>query len=373
MTNILFINHTTHTHGAETVMLQIIERVFNESERHRVHVLEPKEDNESLFKKELDKLSIGKYLSLPYKNLGGSFFRSLIVVFFNMYTTLKLINYVKRNKIDMIYSNTSIAVVGIITAILTQKPHVWHFHEPIEPTHGWYDSLVFFYKILLPYKKNITIFVSETQKKQWKNKLKLPFDKSKTIYNPIKEIDLLNRKSFEPNIFFGYMGSWEIRKNILFLLKCFACLLPQYPDIKLILAKNTGNNEKQIIEYIKTLNLSDHIIMKQYDDASEFYADIDLLVLPSLSETWGMVVLEAMSVKKPAIITNNTGIRELFEDGKDCLFINPLDENTLLEAMKKMIDAGFREKIAGNGYNKLNSYDFNNKFVSEFNNIWACI
>ncbi len=369
MKNILFINHTTHVHGAETVMLQIIEKIFDKTERHYVHVLEPKGDNNSLFKKELDKLGIDKHLSLPYKCLGGSFFYSLAVLFFNMYATFRLIGYVKKNKIDIIYSNTSVTVIGIITATLTKRTHIWHYHEPVASFYGWCDSLGFFYKIFLSHKKNITIFISETQKKQWKNKLRSSFSTCKIIYNPIKKIDILNSQFLDSNFSFGYIGSWNRRKNIPFLLRCFARLLQQYPNVKLILTKNIGDDKKQIIETIKMLDLSEHIIIKQYDNISEFYSDIDILILPSLSETWPLVFLEVISVKKPAVITSNSGLHELFEDGKDCLFVNPLEENSLFDAMKKMINIDFRERIAHNGYDKLNSYDFNNKFVSEFNTL----
>ena len=54
------------------------------------------------------------------------------------------------------------------------------------------------------------------------------------------------------------------------------------------------------------------------------YAAADVFVLPSLSETQGMVAMEAMWLAKPVIVTDRiVAARELVEDGRNGFIVDP--------------------------------------------------
>lgn len=57
----------------------------------------------------------------------------------------------------------------------------------------------------------------------------------------------------------------------------------------------------------------------------EEYRRADLLCLPSLSDGFGLVVLEAMACGTPALITRSTGAADIIEEGCNGFVIPPSD------------------------------------------------
>jgi len=367
MKNILFINHTNDVFGAENVLLKIIDFCLGESKQN-VHVLEPKHKKESNFRIRLENIGCENIISLPYKNLGVSLIRSYFVILYNLYAILFMYFYVKKNKIDIIYSNTSTTCAGVILAFLTNRKHIWHIHEPTDIEHGWVPSLLKLYEKLLSYKKNTVIFVSQTQCNQWKRYIP-DLKNAIVIYNPISEVTISNTNN-EQTVF-GYLGSRDKRKNIPMLIDAFAIVNKMHKNTHLILSQNIGDPNEIIKKQIKYLQLEDYIVEKIIINAEDFYNMIDVLVLPSLSETWGLVVLEAMSAGKATIITNNTGLTELLQNDIHTLFIDPKDVHSIANAMMKMIDKKKRKQIAQNGSILITQQNFNIVFKQQLQSLFS--
>lgn len=51
------------------------------------------------------------------------------------------------------------------------------------------------------------------------------------------------------------------------------------------------------------------------ENMNSFYESIDVITMPSTFETFGLVALEAMAKGKPAIVSLNTGVSEIVQDG----------------------------------------------------------
>ena len=63
-------------------------------------------------------------------------------------------------------------------------------------------------------------------------------------------------------------------------------------------------------------------------------AALDIFVLPSFSETFGLVVIEAMAMEKPVIATNAGGLPEIITDGKTGLLIEPRNVQVVANALQ---------------------------------------
>lgn len=92
-------------------------------------------------------------------------------------------------------------------------------------------------------------------------------------------------------------------------------------------------------ELILVGNRDNHIeaLLDQYDvtvvdhtDPLPYYLKADLFVLPSLTEGFGKVYLEALSCGVPVIATENTGVADILTDGKEG-FIIPIKDSRQLE------------------------------------------
>lgn len=84
---------------------------------------------------------------------------------------------------------------------------------------------------------------------------------------------------------------------------------------------------------VNNLGLEDRIIFagaKSHEDLPYYYNMADFLVLPSTySESFGLVVLEAMASEKPAIVSALPGPSFLINDGIDGLIVQPGDAEDL--------------------------------------------
>ncbi len=73
------------------------------------------------------------------------------------------------------------------------------------------------------------------------------------------------------------------------------------------------------------------------DEIELVYAAFDIFVLPSHSETYGMVTIEAMASELPVIATKSGGTPGIVCDGKNGLLVEPTDDEELAEALLRLI------------------------------------
>jgi glycosyltransferase involved in cell wall biosynthesis len=72
------------------------------------------------------------------------------------------------------------------------------------------------------------------------------------------------------------------------------------------------------------------------DDLSRAYASADIFIFPSTTDTFGNVVLEAMSSGLPVIVTDKMGPREMVKHGRTGFITrNPHDMNEKLDILIK--------------------------------------
>jgi glycosyltransferase involved in cell wall biosynthesis len=84
---------------------------------------------------------------------------------------------------------------------------------------------------------------------------------------------------------------------------------------------------------------------------AELLHGCEVFVLPSRSEPFGIVLLEAMACKKPIIATTVGGIPEIIEDGKTGILVEPDNPDALAKALIALLrNPALRRTIARNGY-----------------------
>ena len=66
-------------------------------------------------------------------------------------------------------------------------------------------------------------------------------------------------------------------------------------------------------------------------------AACDVIIVPSLSEAFGRVVIEAMACGKPVVASRVGGIPEIVEDGKTGILIKPADDKAIADAVIRIL------------------------------------
>lgn len=76
---------------------------------------------------------------------------------------------------------------------------------------------------------------------------------------------------------------------------------------------------------------------RQYDELPRLYALAQAVILPSVSETWGLVVNEAMACGLPVLVSNRCGCApDLVREGVNGFTFDPLDVDQLAQLMLRL-------------------------------------
>jgi glycosyltransferase involved in cell wall biosynthesis len=126
-----------------------------------------------------------------------------------------------------------------------------------------------------------------------------------------------------------YVGSICKRKNILTTIKAIDILKQKGYNIRFTIVGKVVDgaiyNEIQKFDFVK------YLPPKQKDELLTIYKENDIYVMPSITETFGLVYPEAMSQGLPVIYSRGQGFDGQFEDGEVGFAVNCFDSNEIAE------------------------------------------
>lgn len=124
-----------------------------------------------------------------------------------------------------------------------------------------------------------------------------------------------NRQRFHlSGPFLLFVGTLEPRKNLPFLVRVFARVLPSFPGLKLVLVGRKGWGSPEVLAAIQGENVADHVIwLQDVDDESlrSLYRMASLFVYPSLNEGFGLPLVEAMACGLPIVASPEAASPEI--------------------------------------------------------------
>lgn len=144
-------------------------------------------------------------------------------------------------------------------------------------------------------------------------------------------------------------------------------------NIHLLIA---GNGKLHTINIPIQLNNNVHHL-GVINNLDALYIQSDILVHPTNVDTYGMVVLEAMSHHLPVIVSNKEycGFSEHLEDKQHALLLdNPFDAQEISQKILQLYNnIGFRDEIAIAGWEKSQTISWENTTKSTLNAYHHCI
>ena len=144
-----------------------------------------------------------------------------------------------------------------------------------------------------------------------------------------------------PDHYFLYVGRISAEKNLLKLLAAYQLYLQQTVEQawSLVIVGN-GSEETELKAKATKLNLTKNIIwsgFKQVDELPQYYGLASALILPSISEPWGLVVNEAMACGLPILISDRCGcVPDLVFPGINGYIFDPFNIKDIADAMTYM-------------------------------------
>ena len=175
------------------------------------------------------------------------------------------------------------------------------------------------------------------------------------------KIDVIEEKQelgLQPNGFvIGFVGWLLPVKGPIHLLNALSKVWPEHPDVSLVFI-GKGDLDVDLRTRVLELRADDRVrFLGWRDDIETIMQIIDLLVLPSLNEGMGRVVVEAMAAGKPVVASKVGGIPDLIEHGKTGFLVPAADRDALAEAIARLVkEPGQAHKMGVTG--RLHSHRF---------------
>ncbi|HFI0272057.1 TPA: glycosyltransferase family 4 protein [Streptococcus suis] len=268
----------------------------------------------------------------------------LIVDAFKYYTSYpiskKLIEELKINGYDLVYSNTSTIDIGYRISQKLKVPHIWHIREFGKLDFNFQNlrKTSYYDKMLIG--SEMIIFISKALQAEYERKLNL---NSTVIYNgfettqlkyEIKNFSQLTKESLINIAVTGQVspgkGQHEaIRACELLINEGYKIVLNLYGEID--------------YDYLnKTVpNFNNFSWLRLHGSVSDLYErrhEIDIELVCSKNEAFGRVTIEAMLHRIPIIGSNTGGTLELIDDGRTGILYESGNIISLADKIKKIIN-----------------------------------
>ncbi|MGC6470828.1 MAG: glycosyltransferase [Flavobacteriales bacterium] len=276
-------------------------------------------------------------LSVKYYNTG-------ILPFFSFKMLYGLFNDIKKSDVIHIQSIYSLSTpLSLLYAYFLNKTILlsprgslasWSFNHKGIFKRFWIKFLI------APFIKKIhfhaTSIREENEIKYFfpTSSIELLSDGTKPIKNyPNKESKIYD---WDGKFYIACLGRLHKVKGYDIMINAMPSILEKFPDIKLLIAGNDEGEEQNLKQLAEQLNISNNIEfigkLNTYQKFS-FLKNAQCLVVPSHTENFGIVVVEALSQNTPVIASRNTPW-EILEQSNAGLHIKNTKESFAKATMK---------------------------------------
>lgn len=159
-------------------------------------------------------------------------------------------------------------------------------------------------------------------------------------------VELRRAYGFKPeDIVITYVSRIAPEKNVDYLADCLAIVAARRPDVRVMMV---GDGPSRTALEQRIGSFTRFVGYRRGEDLADHYAASDLFAFSSLTETFGNVVLEAMSSGLPVVAIRAGGVGETVQAGNTGLLVEPTEPPArLAEALLRLVkDSEERMRMA---------------------------
>jgi glycosyltransferase involved in cell wall biosynthesis len=157
------------------------------------------------------------------------------------------------------------------------------------------------------------------------------------------------------------VGRLAPEKNWDTLLHAFARVYPQHSDARLVLIGD-GPARGALQSLASELGIAEHVTFTgalPFEEVPCHLKAADLFAFASVTETQGLVTMEAMAAGLPTVAVNASGTRDIVEHGKQGFLVEN-DADALAKGIEKMLaDPERRKRFSNSALKKARTFDIN--------------
>ncbi|MFM2381714.1 MAG: hypothetical protein RLZZ76_481 [Candidatus Parcubacteria bacterium] len=279
----------------------------------------------------------------------------------------ELISLIRKVEPDVLHINSSKAgILGSLVGRICRVPkiiftaHGWAFNED---RGEWQKKLlksIHFLTIILSHR---TVVVSNgtrsqmdwpfVQKKMSTVHLGRNVDKMKSKEDARGSIEMHVQNAdarlidYHNDFWLGTIAELHPIKRLNRAIDSVSVLVKEFPTLRFVIIHD-GQLRTRLEEQVHNLGLEKHVFFTgTVENAARLLPAFDAFVLPSKSEAFAYVLLEAGQAKLPVVATSVGGIPDIIEDGVNGLLVPPDNTPALTATLRSLItDETLRERLA---------------------------
>ncbi len=220
------------------------------------------------------------------------------------------------------------------------------------------------------------IAISESVKNSLSKFEFIPHNKIFVLHNCIDyqkfNKEAVKKNNFDGNdIVIGIVGRIEKVKGIEYLILAMKIILAKFPNVKLEIIGD-GSELSNLKSLAESSGISKSVFFfGKFKDVIPFYKRMDIFVLPSVLEGFGIVLLEAMASGIPVVATNVNGIKEVVADMKNGLLIPSRNPEAIAQAVIKLIEnPELTYNLVNNGLERARNFDIQSH-INKLENLYT--
>ncbi len=326
-------------HGMDMVVLELInnlQKIDNENE----YVIYVKPDVDKSCLKETPNFRIVELPGGPYP----------------LWEQYALPKAVRNDKCDLLHCTSNTAPVkSPVPLVVTLHDIIYMENRSfLRNTGSWYQKLGNIYRRWVVPKvvkhSNKIITVSKFEKQRIKEFFNQPDNKLEAVYNGVGEhFKIINDRSFLdkikskynlPDEFLFFLGNTDPKKNTIGVLKAYSDFLKiTKKEIPLIMPDYDMKELKRLADEIGNPGIMKNIMLTGYiknTDLPGIYNLCKIFLYPSLRESFGIPILEAMACGVPVITGNTSSMPEVAGDA--AILVDPKKPEEITKAMIKLFN-----------------------------------
>ena len=269
---------------------------------------------------------------------------------FPLWEQIALRNAVRHLKVDMLHCTSNTAPLFCPVPLILTLHDVIYMERWHSGSRSWYQRLGWHYRrFVVPrivQKCSAIITVSHTEQANICRRLNLLSESVQVLHNGygkqysegIALPEILTKYKIEAQQYFFFMGNTEPRKNTRRVLKAYnlyrASSSRHYP---LLISGLEEAELDRLLEEEQLIHLKPYLIFPGYlpgEDMPTLFRGAFAYLFPSLSEGFGIPIIEAMACGTPVITSNLSAMPEVAGEG--ALLIDPYQETEIADAMMQL-------------------------------------
>ena len=245
----------------------------------------------------------------------------------------------RRARVDVLHVNEFGWNLDIVLgAPLARVPVILHVHNPLDVAARNLDRIA----------ASRVVFVSEAHRRATGHLERIE-SRSMVLYNPVDIARFETGREIRASL--GLSPSDVVvvsvcqltpNKAIDVLLSVARELLPRWPNLHFVIAGRAGIGHEAsaavMMRAAEAPPLGGHVhFLGSRNDVPDVLASSDIFFLPTRSETFGIVVAEAMAASLPVVTTRVGGIGEIVRDARDGFALGPDDVPAFVRALESLV------------------------------------